>query len=157
MKKIVFILPALLLMSIVACNNTTENKTVESNTPTKAQADSLENDVMEGHNTGMAKMSKMSRLQQEAQRLIDSIDKLPARARQAAEPYKDKLRSLSKDLDNAGSAMNTWMEEFKYDSARENIEQRIKYLTDEKLKVGAVKEKILTTLQKADSLIKTKF
>lgn len=42
------------------------------------------------------------------------------------------------------------------DSALNNAEQRIKYLTDEKLKVGKVKEAILGSLQKADSLLKEK-
>jgi hypothetical protein len=36
------------------------------------------------------------------------------------------------------------------------MEQRIKYLRDEKWKVSTVKENILSSLQKADSLIKAK-
>jgi transcriptional regulator NrdR family protein len=43
------------------------------------------------------------------------------------------------------------------DSAVSNIEQRIKYLTEEKLRVSKVKEAILNSLQKADSLLKAKF
>jgi hypothetical protein len=155
MKKLLFILPAFLFLIIIACNDTGK-KPEETSDPQKAQADSLEKEVMDGHNVGMAKMSKMSKLQQEAKRLIDSIGKLPAKAGRAAAPYKASLNSLIKDLDNAGSAMNEWMEEFRYDSARDNIAQRIKYLTDEKLKVGKVKKAILGSLQKADSLIKTK-
>jgi len=53
--------------------------------------------------------------------------------------------------------MENWMDEFNMDSAVNNVEQRIKYLSEEKLKVSNVKENILTSLQKADSLIKQKF
>jgi hypothetical protein len=52
--------------------------------------------------------------------------------------------------------MNKWMDEFNMDSAVNNMEQRIKYLTDEKMKVGKVKESILGSLHKADSLLKSK-
>jgi len=37
------------------------------------------------------------------------------------------------------------------------VEERVRYLSSEKLKVGKVKEAILNSLQKADSLIKEKF
>ena len=49
------------------------------------------------------------------------------------------------------------MTEFEMDSAIDNLEQRIKYLTDEKMKVGKMKEAILTSMQKADSLLKVRF
>ena len=49
------------------------------------------------------------------------------------------------------------MEEFNMDSAVNNMEQRIKYLTEEKWKVANVKTAILTSLQKADSILKARF
>ncbi|MBK5273326.1 MAG: viral A-type inclusion protein, partial [Bacteroidia bacterium] len=49
-----------------------------------------------------------------------------------------------------------WMDEFNMDSAINNLDERIKYLADEKLKVTTVKESILNSLQKADSLIREK-
>ena len=49
------------------------------------------------------------------------------------------------------------MEEFNMDSAVNDAKQRIDYLGSEKLKVTKVKEAILNSLQKADSLIKDKF
>jgi len=42
------------------------------------------------------------------------------------------------------------------DSAKDNIEQRVKYLAEEKLKVTKVKEAVLGGLAKADSLLKAK-
>jgi hypothetical protein len=157
MKKVFFILPAFLLMVIAACNNTDNKQEDAAIDPQKAQADSLEKEVLEGHDVAMPKSMKIPALQKETKRLIDSISKLPAKAQEAAAPYKAKLENLLKDLDDAGAAMNKWMEDFNYDSAKDNLEQRIKYLADEKLRVGKVKEAVLGSLQKADSLLKAKF
>jgi glycine C-acetyltransferase len=105
MKKLIFIIPALCIV-LVACNNS-ENKTAETpgtktmQADSVKQADSLEKEVMDGHNVGMARMSKMSKLQQEARRLIDSLDKLPAKAKEAARPYRGKLESLVNNLEDA--------------------------------------------------------
>jgi transcriptional regulator NrdR family protein len=53
--------------------------------------------------------------------------------------------------------MNKWMDEFKFDSAVNDVKERINYLGEEKLKVTKVKEAILNGLQKADSVLKEKF
>ncbi len=153
MKKIARFLFIATLFSLCACNNSGGDKTSDN----KATADSLEDEVMDGHNVGMAKMIKIDKAQAEVNRLIDSISKLPAKARDAAQPLKARLDSLLKDLDYAEFAMNKWMEEYNFDSAKDNIEERIKYLTEEKLKVDKVKDAILGSLQKADSLVKAKF
>ena len=110
---------------------------------------------MDGHNVGMAKMSKIRTLQAEVKKVHDSIATLPAKAQQAATPLKIKLDSLAAELSYAEMAMDKWMMEFNMDSAKDNIENRIKYLTEEKLKVGKVKEAIIGSLAKADSLLKT--
>ena len=145
-------------ISIISCNDskTTHSGHVKNNEP-KTKADSLMNDVMDGHNIGMAKMGKLTRAEQRTRRLLDSIEKLPAKAREAAVPLKVKLDSLQKDLSYAEFAMNKWMEEFNMDSALNNVEERINYLGSEKLKVSKVKEAILGSLQKADSILKGKF
>lgn len=155
MKKILTPAIGLLFILFLACNNG-DKKPGEDNTFSKTQADSLEKEVEEGHNIAMPKSMRIPKLQKEVNRLIDSIGKLPAKAQEAAAPFKAKLESLLNDLGNAYSAMDKWMNEFNYDSAKDNIEQRIKYLTEEKLKVGKVKEAVLGSLQKADSLIKAK-
>ena len=61
---------------------------------------------------------------------------------------------IQEDLNYAEYGMNTWMEAFNPDSAKENMEARIKYLASEKDKVDKVKESILSSLQRADSLFK---
>jgi hypothetical protein len=161
MKKFIFSISVLFVV-LIACNNS-EDKTAETpgtktmQADSLKQADSLEKEVMDGHNVGMARMSKMSKLQQEARRLIDSLDKLPAKAKEAARPYRAKLESLVNNLENAKASMNKWMEEFRYDSGRNDLEKRIKYLEEQTIKVSKVKETILGSLQEADSLIKSKF
>lgn len=157
MKAFQFTLMAFITISFIACNNP-ENKHNghrENNKP-KTQADSLYKDVMDGHDIGMAKMGKLTRAEQTTRRLLDSIDKLPAKAKQAAAPLRTKLDSLQKDLSYAEFAMNKWMEEFNMDSAVNNVQERIDYLGSEKMKVSKVKEAILGSLQKADSILKEK-
>jgi hypothetical protein len=157
MKKLLYYLPAILLISLIACNNNTEKEPGETAGPREKLADSLQNEVRDGHDVAMPKSMKIPEIQKEANRLIDSISKLPAKAQAAATPYKMKLDSLIKDLDYADMKMDDWMNNFNYDSARDNIEQRIKYLTEEKLKVDDVKKAVLGSLAKADSLLKKKF
>ena len=154
MKKMFFFLLLLAFIGLTACN---DSKTGDrQSSKSKTQADSLYNDVMDGHNVGMAKMGKLTRAEQTTRRLLDSIQKLPAKARQAAEPLRVKLDSLQKNLSYAEFAMNKWMEEFNMDSAINDMQERVKYLDSEKIKVSKVKEAILGSLQAADSVLKEK-
>ncbi len=148
MKKIV----TPLLFILLACKNNNSQ-----GSDLKKQADALEKEVMQGHNIAMPRSERIPNIEKQVNRLIDSLDKLPAKAKEAAAFYKAKLESLSTDLSYAYMAMDKWMVEFKYDSARNNLEQRIKYLTEEKLKVGKVKEAVFGSLAKADSILKSKF
>ncbi|MGB3007086.1 MAG: viral A-type inclusion protein [Chitinophagaceae bacterium] len=155
MKKV--LLPFIALILLTACNNNDKkSEGVIGKDGPKTQADSLMNDVMDGHNVGMAKYTKLNEMEKKVKTALDSISKLPAKVQQASMNYKLNLESLGKDLRNAIISMDKWMDEFNMDSALNNAEQRIKYLTDEKLKVGKVKEAILGSLQKADSLLKAK-
>jgi hypothetical protein len=158
MKKLILPIVVLVFIGLLSCNSPEDNHSDHAgrNEP-KTKADSLMKDVMEGHDIGMAKMGKLTRAEQTTRRLLDSIAKLPAKAKQAAEPLKIKLDSLQKDLQYAEFAMNKWMDEFKFDSAVNDVKERINYLGEEKLKVTKVKEAILNGLQKADSVLKEKF
>ena len=112
---------------------------------------------MDGHNVGMARFVTLQKARAEANRLIDSLQKLPAQAKQAAAPYKARLDSLVADLQYAEDAMNKWMDNFNLDSAKNDIEKRIQYLADEKVRVNKVRDAILESLQSADTLIKSRF
>ncbi len=160
MKKI--ILPLAILFTIASCNNPDKKNddhggSTHSTDEPKTLADSLMAAIDDGHIVGMSKIGKLHNTQKQVQAVIDSIGKLPAKAQQAAAPYLAKLKGLIRDLEYADFAMDKWMTEFDMDSAVNNMEQRIKYLADEKLKVGKMKEAILGGLQKADSLLKEKF
>lgn len=156
MNKLSLAFLFLAFICIAACNNK-DKKANGGQEVSKTLVDSLEGEVMDGHNVGMAKYGKLTAMQNEAQRLLDSITKLPAKAREAMTPLKTKLDGLVEDLKSAKANMDKWMDEYNMDSAVNNIEQRIKYLTEEKLKVSKVKEAILNSLQKADSVLKARF
>ena len=162
MKKLLPVFAVLLFTVIVACNNS-EKKTAADLTP-QAQADSLEKEVDDGHMVAMVKYMKIPDLQKEIKRLADSISKLPAKAQETAAPYKTKLNSLDKELAAAYDSMENWMEKFgnrleelNKVSMKDSIEQRIKFFTEEKLKVNSVKEAVLESVKKAEALLKEKF
>jgi hypothetical protein len=154
MRKCCAILFVLVVTLMTACNNSADTKNTEV---TKTRADSLLDEVDDGHAIAMGKMGRLNRTEQEVSRLIDSIGKLPAKAREAATPYKTNLENLLGELKTADVNMDQWMESFNMDSAVNNTEERIRYLTTEKIKVTNVKDAVLNSLQKADSVLKAKF
>jgi hypothetical protein len=158
--KIAFI-PVLAVFTcfIVACNNSdkkADRPNLSDNAP-KTRTDSLLKDIDDGHIVGMSKIGKLHNTKKDIQRVIDSIGKLPAKAQQQAAGYLAQLVAAIKDLDYADFAMDKWMTEYDEDSAKDNAEKHIQYLADEKMKVDKMKEAILSSLQKADSLLKLKF
>lgn len=153
-KKIIF--PLLAFSLLTACNNAGKedhSKHGGKGAP-KSAADSLYDEVMAGHDEVMPKMGKVRGAQAQAKAMLDSIAKLPVKAQDAAADLKKKLETLVNDLNYADYSMDTWMTEFKMDSAVNNVQERIKYLEGEKGKVNKVKESILNGLAKADSLFK---
>jgi len=156
MNKTLFSLfAALFLFSFIACKNADKEDHSGHNThEPKTQADSLMSDVMDGHDVGMAKYGKLQAMEKKVKAALDSISKLPAKTREGLSVYKSRLDSLSADLSYALFAMDKWMEEFDMDSAKDDMQKRIEYLLDEKMKVGKVKEAILKSLSRADSLLK---
>lgn len=155
MKKLFFILFAASALLFTACNNAAEKPI--GNAEVKTKADTLMDEVMDGHDVGMSKMGPLTRAQREVTRLLDSLSKLPAKTQKASAPYKAKLDSLLSDLKSADFSMDEWMKSFNMDSALHNTEERIKYLGSEKIKVQNVKSAILNSLQKADSVLKERF
>jgi len=149
MKKL--LIPYIVLLAI-ACNQTEEptRKDGFSEAP-KTKEDSLYKEVMEGHDIGMAKISRVRRAISKSQQQLDSLNALP---KSKLDPkYKQALLDLQEDLNYADHAMDTWMYEFKADTLMDNKE-RVPYLEAEKRKVGKIKDAILTGLKRADSLLK---
>ena len=152
MKKIITPLLAIAFITFYSCNSGDKNES--GGDPQKTLVDSLEEQVDEGHNLGMARYGKLKSMKLAAEQLLDSISKRPAKAKEAAAPLKEKLDGLVLELHEAKEAMDKWMREYDMDSALNNLEQRAKYLAEETVKVGKVKEMIIGSLQRADSLLK---
>jgi hypothetical protein len=153
MFKLLFLFALSPILFLVSCNN--DSSTGSSSE--KATADTLYHEVMEGHNVGMAKSMRLEGAQKQVQSLLDSIGKLPAKAQQAAGVAKARLDSVMKQLQYADFAMEKWMKEFNWDSSSNDLKVRIKYLTEEKLKINKVNNAILDGLGRADSAIRAKF
>lgn len=153
MKYLFFFLAASLLV-LTACNNNDSKKDTAS--AETVLADSLNKQVDDVHIKGMAKMARLSKMQQRTQQLLDSLGKLPAKARQAATPVKEELEGLLKELNYADFAMDKWMTEFYVDhkdTLKDNLSARIEYLRNQQTVAGKVTDAILGSLQKGDSLL----
>ncbi len=151
MKKKLFTL--FFLGWLASCKNAPkqeQERTDGFNPVLKTREDSLFHDVMEGHDMGMARMGKISRYLSQVQKTLDSLNKLPDS--KVDTKYQQFLIDLQKELNYADYGMNTWMEEFKVDSAKGDKEKRIQYLEAEKVKIQKVKESIIGSLKRADSL-----
>ena len=151
MKKKLFTL--FFLGCLASCKNAPkqeQERTDGFNPVLKTREDSLFHDVMEGHDMGMARMGKISRYLSQVQKTLDSLNKLPDS--KVDTKYQQFLIDLQKELNYADYGMNTWMEEFKVDSAKGDKEKRIQYLEAKKVKIQKVKESIIGSLKRADSL-----
>jgi len=150
MKPVIFLL---FVITVIACNQ--EEKPIRkdgfSEVP-KTKEDSLYKEVMEGHDIGMARIRRVEKAILKTQQQLDSLNKL---SKNKIDPnHQQALIDLLEELNYANNAMNKWMNEFKFDSAKGNLELRIPYLESEKDKVNKVKEAILNGLKRADSLLK---
>jgi len=134
---------------IISCNNS-GNKI----DPLQVQADSLQKEVLAGHDIAMPRSMKIPKLQKQIKQTIDSINKLPAKELWANNFYLIDLENASKALSAADSLMQKWMNEFNLDSFNNEANKRVLYLSDEKIKIDKVKDAVLNSVQKADSLLK---
>ena len=150
MKKILVALPFAFAI-LLSCNDSGDKG--GENAQEKI-ADSLFKQVMHGHDIGMAKDEALQAAIANTQVAIDSMNRLPVAARLVSINHKHKLDSLLTDLKYADFAMSKWMKEMQWDPSKMEVKERIKYLNDEKIKVDKVSEAILTSLARADTLLK---
>lgn len=154
MRKIILPLFSITIVALsIGCNDKSNNSGKKELTAT---ADSLYKVVLKGHDEGMVGWMKIEDVKAKVQHLLDSINKLPQQAQSAAASLKESLSSSTTELQTAYNSMEKWMEEMNLDSASNNLDMRIKYLTDEAGKVSLMKEAINSSLKKADSLLKSK-
>ncbi|HEY8396863.1 MAG TPA: hypothetical protein VIK80_02915 [Flavihumibacter sp.] len=154
MKPVVLLASGIMILS--ACNsgdNHAHHRTDGFSDVAATPEDSLFKLVMEGHDIGMAKMGQLKEAQKTAQAWLDSLNNTSGPNK---EILQQKLMDIQEDLNYAEYSMNTWMEEFSIDSAKDNQEVRLTYLKSEQEKVEKVKNAILESLRVADSLFKRK-
>jgi cysteinyl-tRNA synthetase len=134
---------------LISCNNSTENNSEVS----RSKPDSIMHEVMEQHDRGMAKMSKLSQAKNKIQHALDSISKLPANLQNSSVQYRMQLDSAFNRLNFANYAMEKWMNEFNMDTLKDNKGEQAKYLESEKEKITKVNEVMTSSLQKTGSLL----
>lgn len=147
-----FIVPAFLFL-LVSCNNST-NQAGSTTKAAESKSDSLMHEVLKQHDIGMAKMSKINETKSRIQHVIDSVSKLQGEVGRSSEQYRNQLDSALNMLILADRDMETWMNEFNMDSLNDNKEAQAKYFESEKEKISKVNEAMISSLQKADSLLK---
>ena len=138
----------ILCLSLLACADAEPEVRKDGFSPHTAGSpgDSLFQAVMNGHDEAMAKMGKIKGYRSQ----IDSLRNQKAMNKNLKAKYEETAVKLKR----AEDGMNQWMEEFSIDSAQsENNERRMKYLSEEKLKVDSVKEEIFSALRAADSVV----
>ena len=158
MKRILIPLLGLSFIFFAACKNADKKSAGKLSSETlKAKADSLYDQLLNEHEEGMKGWMKIEGRQKQIKTLLDSIAKLPSKAQQSLDVMKAKLNEATGELGDAYKLMDDWMIEMNLDSAVNNVELRIQYLTGEKMKGGKITELINNSLLKADSLLKAKF
>jgi hypothetical protein len=140
---------------VTACGGSDHSGHGAQNQP-KTSLDSLYSSIWDAHDVVMPKMGKIRGAQKKAGQLLDSINfawiKRSMSEPQEVKSWKDALQSLMEELNYADYSMDRWMTEFDIDSATQKGEARRPYLETEKVKVDKVKEAILRSLSRADSL-----
>lgn len=155
--KIMSMFAAFILLILAACNNADKKHEGHVKDDPKLRADSLYDQLIDEHNVGMKDWMRIEDRKKQITKLLDSLGTLPAKANAGIEEFKNKLREASTGLQTAYDQMDTWMSSMNLDSAKNDLQQRIKYLTEENGRARQVNEAILKSLQKADSLLKVKF
>ena len=153
MKKLIYSLIGVCVLATGCTDaaNDAQRKDGYSQKP-KSLEDSLFKLVINGHDVGMAKISKIRQAGNEIQTLIDELSKKTGNRK------NDSLLAAAKQvklqLDAADQGMNQWMETFNPDSMVGKEQERIAYLKDEQVKVEKVRDSILNSISGAEALLK---
>lgn len=148
MNSVMIIFLALLMVSCTGGDRHSDQLTPIKSV--KTPVDSLFEEVMQGHDAGMAKLGRLKKNSQLLSRQIDSLGKAG---------IKDKLsmagmKRVKDSLEAAHAAMFEWMDGFKADTLVDAPAQRIEYLRGQKLSVDMVRDRIMNSLRLYDSVNK---
>lgn len=143
------------VLLVISCNNS-NTATDSSNKTTESASDTLMHVILKQHDVGMAKMNKITSEKSRIQQALDSLAKLPTDLQKKSVQYRMELDSVFNRLTFADRHMETWMNEFNMDSLKDNKREQVKYLESEKTKISLVTEEMISSLQKADSVLKKK-
>lgn len=149
LRTLFFALTAFVLVQ--ACTDNTDPGTERKNgyTPVlKDRGDSLYHEVMKGHDTGMAKTGQINRAKETLKNAVDSLSK----TKKADPRFLATVKSIQEDVEQADYSMQTWMTEFRADTLQDDKDKRASYLEKEVVKVNKVKDRILQSLLRYDSL-----
>jgi hypothetical protein len=156
MRKTYILWVTLSFLLVVGCKSKTDHKEHENGSETSV-ADSLYDKLLKEHEIGMKDWMKIEGRKKQIKSLLDSLATLPGKADDGITELKNKLNEATTGLQKAYNDMDTWMISMNLDSAKNDLKQRIKYLTEENERASQVNEAIVKSLQKADSLLKAKF
>jgi len=150
-----FVAQSVFVLLFISCNNS-NTSTKNNSKATESESDSLMHEILRQHDIGMAKMNKISDAKNRIQHSLDSISKLPFDIQKKSVQYRMGLDSAFNWLTFADSHMETWMNEFNMDSLKDDQEKQIKYFESEKIKISHVNDEMISSLRKADSLLRKK-
>ena len=114
--------------------------------------DKMEQELFVVHDEIMPKMDKLMELQETVSQEIAEADSL-LKLKPNAELGKRKLEGLavSEKLRDADKGMMDWMHEYKGDTLKTlKVEAALGYLNAEKIKINAVRDKMLEALTQAE-------
>ena len=103
----------------------------------------LHDEVMEIHDAVMPKMSDINHMQKELKKMIEKLDSTKI----------EQAESLLADLNHADKIMWDWMHEFKVPDVSHSKSVQIQYYAEEKVKIEVVRDKMLSSIEKAKSFL----
>lgn len=147
---------ALFIFLLTSCGQNNQNPEAAADGGPITRADSLLQEVIDGHDVAMPKMKKLERLIKEGKTALDSLNTLPHSEQAKNGALKQELEATVALLTQADKAMHDWMNGFKYDSLQNNEPLRIQYLEDQKEKVTIMKDAVLGSIEKAEAVLPLK-
>ncbi len=142
LKALIFIISFIVVVSIYSC----KDQNVEQR--------QLYQRVMKTHDALMIDMDKIMDNKSALSQIQNNLDSLKQQnAALDTASINAKIKSMKESLDVSDNAMMKWMNNFDADNTGKTQAEIITYLTDQKIKIDAVKTLFTKSLSKSDSLI----